>query len=156
MTFTFAFGFRPLGRSLRVSSRRRGSGRETTFCLHLIQDRQGFAALDCSRRKTSAGSYPGTSHGLLTDSSVQHFARDLPPHGLAIAEDVSLAVGFELDDVVFTYSDFSYLEVWIMATWTMSAHFSFDLIANYQPENHTEQDDDIALGFGTARLVWRP
>jgi hypothetical protein len=60
------------------------------------------------------------------------------------------------EDAVFVYSDFSYLEIWAMATWAMSDHWSLDLIANYQPENHTEQDDDLALGFGSLRLVWRP
>ena len=60
------------------------------------------------------------------------------------------AIDLDLDDVVFAYSNFSYFEVWIMATWSMSEHFSFDLIANYQPENHTEQDDDIALGTHSA------
>jgi len=65
-------------------------------------------------------------------------------------------VDLDADDIVLAYTNFSYFEVWIMATWAMSEHLSFDLIVNYQPENHTEQDDDIALGFGTARLVWRP
>jgi hypothetical protein len=61
-----------------------------------------------------------------------------------------------LDDFVLTYTDFSYLEIWAMATWAFSEHLSLDLMANYQPESHTEQDDDLALGFGTLRLVWRP
>ena len=61
------------------------------------------------------------------------------------------------DDLyALAYTDFSYFEIWAMATWAMTDHFSIDLIANYQPENHTEQDDDLALGFGTLRLVWRP
>ncbi len=30
-----------------------------------------------------------------------------------------------------------------------------DLAANYQPENHVEEFDDTALGYGSARLVWR-
>jgi hypothetical protein len=62
----------------------------------------------------------------------------------------------DTEDVVISYTDFSYLEIWAMATWSLSEHWSLDLIANYQPENHTEQDDDLALGFGSLRLVWRP
>ena len=59
-------------------------------------------------------------------------------------------------DISLEYSDFSFLEIWAMATWAMNDHFSLDLIANYQPETHTEQTDDMALGFGSLRLVWRP
>ncbi len=62
----------------------------------------------------------------------------------------------DTDEYALTYTDFSYLEIWAMATWSMTEHFALDLIVNYQPENHTEQDDDLALGFGTLRLVWRP
>lgn len=59
-------------------------------------------------------------------------------------------------DVDLAYSDFGYFEIWLMATWTVSRHISFDVMASYQPEEHTEQDDDIALGYGSIRLVWRP
>jgi hypothetical protein len=60
------------------------------------------------------------------------------------------------DDFSLGYSDFSYLEVWLMATWAWSRHLSLELVASYQPEQHTEQDDDTALGYGNVRLVWRP
>jgi len=59
-------------------------------------------------------------------------------------------------DVSLDYSDFSFFEIWAMASWAINDHLSFDLIANYQPETHTEQTDDMALGFGSLRLVWRP
>lgn len=63
-----------------------------------------------------------------------------------------------LDDLTLDldYSDFSYLEVWAMASWSISSAFSLEILANYQPEQHTEQDDDTALGYGNIRLVWRP
>jgi hypothetical protein len=60
------------------------------------------------------------------------------------------------DDLSISYTDFSYLEIWAMATWSLTDQLSLDLIASYQPENHTEQDDDLALGFGSLRLAWRP
>lgn len=59
-------------------------------------------------------------------------------------------------ETAVTYSDFSYFEIWLMATWTISRHLSFDVMASYQPEEHTEQNDDIGLGYGSVRLVWRP
>jgi len=59
-------------------------------------------------------------------------------------------------DQLLASSDFDYVEVWIMASWTLSAHLAIDVTASYHPERHTEQDDDVALGFGSARLVWRP
>jgi hypothetical protein len=61
-----------------------------------------------------------------------------------------------LDEFELSYSDFAYIEVWAMATWSLSEHLGVDLIANYHPENHTEDEDDVALGYGTLRLVWRP
>lgn len=61
-----------------------------------------------------------------------------------------------LDDLALAYTDFTYLEIWIMATWQMSDHLGLELNASYQPERHTEQDDDIVLGYGSLRLVWRP
>jgi hypothetical protein len=60
------------------------------------------------------------------------------------------------DGLDLRYSDFTYLEVWIMATCRLSAHFSLELNASYQPERHTERDDDTVLGYGNLRLVWRP
>jgi len=59
-------------------------------------------------------------------------------------------------DVLVDYSDFDYVELWIMANWAFAARMSLELTASYQPERHTEQDDDAALGYASARLVWRP
>jgi hypothetical protein len=60
------------------------------------------------------------------------------------------------DAFVLQYSDYAFLALWLMGNWTISEHFSVDLTANFEPENHTEQDDNLALGFGSLRLVWRP
>ena len=60
------------------------------------------------------------------------------------------------EDLLLAYTDFTYIEIWVMASWTASDHVSIDLIASYEPESHTERDDDTALGYGTLRLTWRP
>ncbi|MEZ4387714.1 MAG: hypothetical protein R3D98_09090 [Candidatus Krumholzibacteriia bacterium] len=60
------------------------------------------------------------------------------------------------DTFALAYSDFSYVEIWLMATWTWSDRLSLEVVASYQPEQHTEQDDDTAIGYGSARVVWRP
>ena len=54
------------------------------------------------------------------------------------------------------YSDFSYLEIWLMGSWSLDPRFTLEVQASYEPENHTEQEDDSALGFATVRLVYRP
>ena len=61
-----------------------------------------------------------------------------------------------LDGLLLSYSDFTYLEIWIMATWELSARLSLELTASYQPERHTERTDDTVLGYGSLRLAWRP
>jgi hypothetical protein len=64
--------------------------------------------------------------------------------------------GFSTDEFVLDYSDYTYFAFWVVGSWTISEHFSTDVTLNFEPENHTEQDDDIALGFASLRLVWRP
>jgi len=60
------------------------------------------------------------------------------------------------DEAFDLYSDFNYWEIWVMANWYLSRQVSLDLMLSYEPESHTEQADDIALGYGSLRLVWRP
>jgi hypothetical protein len=57
---------------------------------------------------------------------------------------------------LFTYTDFNYWELWLMATWTLAPGLSLDVLANYEPERHTERIDDASLAFLNMRLVWRP
>ncbi len=59
-------------------------------------------------------------------------------------------------DTVALYTDFDYWKIWLMGSWRMSSHFDLDLMANYEPENHTEIADDSALGFASLRVRWRP
>ena len=43
-----------------------------------------------------------------------------------------------------------------MGTWSLSEAVDLDVLANYEPENHTEKTDDTAIGYASIRLVWRP
>lgn len=60
------------------------------------------------------------------------------------------------DSFALEYTDYSYLAFWLMGNWMINEHFSVDVTANFEPESHTEQDDNITLGYGSLRLVWRP
>ncbi len=53
------------------------------------------------------------------------------------------------------YSDFTYVELWLMTGWDLTRDLRVDVMASYLPESHTEETDDQKLGFGTARLVYR-
>ncbi|MFH1843083.1 MAG: hypothetical protein ABIF77_07720 [bacterium] len=63
----------------------------------------------------------------------------------------------ELDSYEFAYdySDFNYWEIWLMANWGLARSLSLDVLANYQPESHTERDDDSSVAFVSLRLLWR-
>lgn len=53
------------------------------------------------------------------------------------------------------YSDFTYVELWLMLGVDLMTDLRLDVMASYLPENHTEETDDQKLGFGTARLIYR-
>ncbi|MBU0743522.1 hypothetical protein KKA85_07330 [bacterium] len=53
------------------------------------------------------------------------------------------------------YSDFTYVELWLMAGVDIAADLRLDVMASYLPESHSEETDDQKLGFGTARVVYR-
>ncbi len=53
------------------------------------------------------------------------------------------------------YTDFTYVELWLMLGIDLTGDLRLDVMASYLPENHTEDTDDQTLGFGTARLVYR-
>lgn len=59
-------------------------------------------------------------------------------------------------DTIVLYTDFDYWKIWLMANWQISPQFDLDLMANYEPESHTENADDSALGFASMRVRWRP
>ncbi len=61
-----------------------------------------------------------------------------------------------LDATISLYSDFNYWQIWVMGSWFIHDHLSLDAMASYEPESHTERDDDSALGFASLRLTWRP
>ncbi len=61
-----------------------------------------------------------------------------------------------LNTTINLYSDFNYWQIWAMGSWFLGNHFSLDVMASYEPESHTEQSDDSALGFASLRLTWRP
>ena len=69
--------------------------------------------------------------------------------------DPSLVDPLDPDAAYDLYSDFTYVELWLNGSLSLAADISLDVLAHYQPENHAEQIDDTALGFGSARLVWR-
>ena len=62
--------------------------------------------------------------------------------------------GNDLEDLL-VYSDFTYVEIWLLASIHVAANLTLDITASYEPESHTESDDDITLGFGSVGLVWR-
>ncbi len=66
------------------------------------------------------------------------------------------AVDPTLFDTVALYTDFNYWKIWLMASWQISNACDLDLMANYEPESHTEKADDSTLGFASLRLRWRP
>lgn len=62
----------------------------------------------------------------------------------------------EDDGLDLAYSDFHYLEIWLMAGWSLSEDFHLDIMASYEPESHAEREDDSSLGYASVRLTWRP
>ena len=53
------------------------------------------------------------------------------------------------------YSDFTYVELWLMVGAELTADLRLDVMASYLPESHTNDTDDQKMGFGTARVVYR-
>ena len=61
-----------------------------------------------------------------------------------------------VEDSFELYSDFTYWKLWLMGQWYISRTVSLEALASFEPERHTENADDSALGFLNLRLVWRP
>ncbi len=83
--------------------------------------------------------------------TVEYGHRDYRQPAVGAVDTASLVP----DEDIYGYSDFQYWELWLMATWLVSGRFSCDVMANYQPESHTERTDDTAVAFASLRFVWR-
>jgi hypothetical protein len=97
------------------------------------------------------------SYGSAVNGSVTlEYGRRVYRNGvLQLETDLEPTLPSDLDTMVL-YTDFNYWQIWLMAGWTLSAHWRVDLLASYEPESHTERTDDSALGFASLRLIWRP
>lgn len=82
------------------------------------------------------------------------YGRRTYDHG-AVPLDPTLA-GDLGGDSFLLYSDFDYWKIWVMGNWFISRKISLDVMASYEPESHTENTDDTAIGYASVRLVWRP
>jgi len=112
----------------------------------------------------------GDSHETYTQIGVR---TGVESYGSAVGGSVTLEYGRRvysqgevvLDDgfgdllgtaTIDIYSDFNYWKIWLLGSWRISRNFSLDFLANYEPENHTENSDDSAIGFASLHLIWRP
>jgi hypothetical protein len=86
--------------------------------------------------------------------SVEFGRRDYAVAGSA-SSALTTANSLQPDLYEFTYTDFDYWAIWVLGSWRLSASLALEVMANYQPESHTEKSDDAALGFASVRLVWR-
>ena len=93
--------------------------------------------------------------GVVSGSLILEIGRRLYQDGVVdldgeAGEDPISSESFQL------YSDFSYWEIWLTAQWQIARQWSLDIMASYEPENHTEREDDVNLGFASVRLIFRP
>jgi hypothetical protein len=93
-------------------------------------------------------SYGGAVTGSLRVEYGRRDYRRQDAGSLTAAEQTSI-------DSVFDTSDFNYWEIWLMGGVSLTSRLYFDVLANYQPESHTEKVDDMSIAFANARLVWR-
>ncbi len=120
--------------------------------------------LGLAGERLDAGSSPETYTQFGFRSGVESYASDVSGSLMVevgrriYSQNSTSTSGDVFDDDYLTsfYSDFNYWEIWLMANWHINKNFSLDLLANYEPESHTESDDDSSIGFASLRLVWRP
>ena len=111
---------------------------------------------DSPETYTQLGARAGVeSYGSAVGGSVTlEYGRRVFSQGDAVIDDGSGdLLGFTISDI---YSDFNYWKIWLLGSWRISRKFSIDFLANYEPENHTENSDDSAIGFASLHLIWRP
>jgi hypothetical protein len=112
------------------------------------------AGQDCPETYNQAGIRIGAEsvgHRLSCLLTAEYGWRDHTFELSGLTTSTDLAAG----DVFYANSDFNYWEVWLMANWSIWRSLSWDVMANYQPENHTEKSDDSSVAFASTRLVWR-
>lgn len=102
--------------------------------------------------RAGAESYGGAVGGSLTLEVGRRMYRDW---NAGQGDEVSGDVAAE-DGHLELYSDFTYWEIWLTADWRISSRLDLDIMFSFEPESHTEKNDDMTLGFATARLVYRP
>ena len=102
-----------------------------------------------------------TQYGLRTglDSWTSHFDCSLTveygrrSYSTIDSPEPSLAGELDIYDDLFQYSDFNYWDIWLMASLALTDRINIDLMADYQPEKHTEEMDDSTVSFVDLRLV---
>jgi len=118
--------------------------------------------LGLANERLDAGDSPETYTQMGLRGAVESYGGDVSgsimlEYGHRMYTSSTLDGEDSLGDASFDlYSDFNYWEIWVMANWYLSDKVSLDLMVSYEPESHTENADDIALGYGSLRLVWRP
>lgn len=95
------------------------------------------------------------SYGSAVGGSVtlEYGRRNYSPVDVVLDDGSGDLDGFTTLDL---YSDFNYWKIWLIGSWRISRKFSLDFLANYEPENHTENTDDATIGFASLHLIWRP
>lgn len=124
-----------------------------SWSLGLALERLGAAA-DSPEGYTQAGIRGGLEsygHALAGSITLEYGHRDYGYEALDWTNSTDLVSM----DFAYSYSDFNYWEIWLMGSWSLARDLSFDVMANYQPESHTEQTDDSAVAFGSARMAHR-
>ena len=116
-----------------------------------------LTAGDSPESYNQAGMRVGVEHyssRFTISTSVEYGLRDYRFTG-TIPKDTENTLD-TVESPIFTYSDFNYWELWLITTWSLAPRLSLDVLANYEPESHTERVDDSAIAFLNVRLVWRP
>jgi hypothetical protein len=100
--------------------------------------------------RTGVESYGSAVGGSIT---LEYGRRDYNQGDVVVDDGTGDLEGVSTIDL---YSDFNYWKIWLLGSWQISQKFSLDFLANYEPENHTENTDDAAIGFASLHLIWRP
>lgn len=61
----------------------------------------------------------------------------------------------DADEALPAWTDFSYWRLWLLADWRLGRSLTVSALGNWEPERHSEPEDDASLGFASLRLVWR-